>query len=791
MTSIEVNFRPISNPLEPTGVPSWQSCFPGRKFATSIIFLSLIPPAHAGVGGDDFANNLFSDLAPILALFGEQVAKQFLSESMGWADNILFAVAPLGVITGIVSAIRVGGPAWMKAVIGRAREGRAQVELELMSSNSPDVGEMWNGQAIVRVAGTPEVFEVVYTPPDDPAGGLRKGDSSAYDPSIHIDTLGDRNIFFERPSSDQRISEDRQEIAFDDDIELLPLLPDSEDHHQQAGPPNISLNARGKLVTGREKWCWALFGIAVQLIVLIYGGSISYHPSWKFHFLKNDLAPSTQSFVFTAVGTVSLCFGMLICSYVVETATTEEEWVLKDPDREVQVAWVQKGGTVNDQVFEPYVILGHQDQRVIKTSQRCDRKTGIQLAYWVLLATFISIIGFVIQFIGLRGMHWSATIVQLGATGLMTIVRSFVRRRMSREPTATKAVEGRELDCMARRIGRCAAWKVVSEPGEQSPPVDDRTPVDDRGLANRVLQIRKHLEDLSHWPTDVQTTADSLCTAMERTMNYIYASKDIVLGQDFLEQPELSWHLTVRTTPEVKASPPEVTWVHRLFSRNSTNSETPGLSNDPACYGGLTFKIRRLRHLGVWEPWRIDEDTRCEIKAALSLWMLRLREEEVHFGAAGASYGEENLRAGVAKNVKVFGVWHEVDARLWIGSQGVDIRVGYPGDISKEENIPIYRFIGKLKHLEHLGPPFVAVIQSTSMQSLFAQQMFSNFFSAIVPFIDTISGSTDFFEDTQTGSLIRGLQNSEVTRLTEIVCETGLGTRQEVLMSELSEFLSF
>jgi hypothetical protein len=33
--------------------------------------------------GNDFANNLFSDLAPLLTLFGEQVTKQFLSMSMG------------------------------------------------------------------------------------------------------------------------------------------------------------------------------------------------------------------------------------------------------------------------------------------------------------------------------------------------------------------------------------------------------------------------------------------------------------------------------------------------------------------------------------------------------------------------------------------------------------------------------------------------------------------------------------------------------------------------------------
>ena len=64
---------------------------------------------------------------------------------MGWADNILFAMAPLGVITAIVGAIRVAGPPILKALVGRARENGAAAEVDLMSSTSHDVCELWNG----------------------------------------------------------------------------------------------------------------------------------------------------------------------------------------------------------------------------------------------------------------------------------------------------------------------------------------------------------------------------------------------------------------------------------------------------------------------------------------------------------------------------------------------------------------------------------------------------------------------------------------------------------------------
>lgn len=127
------------------------------------IFLATSFVHHAAAAtGEDFSNNLLSDLAPILSLFGEQVAKEFMSQSMGWADNVMFAMAPLGIITAIVAAIRVGGPIWLKAVIGRARENNAAAEVELMSSTSHDVCELWNGQSIVRLMGSPPILEIIY-----------------------------------------------------------------------------------------------------------------------------------------------------------------------------------------------------------------------------------------------------------------------------------------------------------------------------------------------------------------------------------------------------------------------------------------------------------------------------------------------------------------------------------------------------------------------------------------------------------------------------------------------------
>ena len=71
------------------------------------------------IDANNFANNAFTDFAPLLTLFGDEVTKQFLATSMGFADVVLLGIAPIGLMTIIMSAIRVGGSRLMKSFIGR------------------------------------------------------------------------------------------------------------------------------------------------------------------------------------------------------------------------------------------------------------------------------------------------------------------------------------------------------------------------------------------------------------------------------------------------------------------------------------------------------------------------------------------------------------------------------------------------------------------------------------------------------------------------------------------------
>lgn len=87
-------------------------------------------------------------------------------------------MAPIGVITAIVSAVRVYGSPSLRAFIGRAKEGQGNIEAELLSSTSCDVCELFNNGGIARVIGRPKILEFVYDP-DAPAGEFQSPHGTA------------------------------------------------------------------------------------------------------------------------------------------------------------------------------------------------------------------------------------------------------------------------------------------------------------------------------------------------------------------------------------------------------------------------------------------------------------------------------------------------------------------------------------------------------------------------------------------------------------------------------------
>ncbi|KAI5789470.1 hypothetical protein FPQ18DRAFT_261562, partial [Pyronema domesticum] len=372
--------------------------------------------------GGNTINNLFSELMQILVLFGESFAKQFLSESTSLWDCIVFACAPLGIGTAIDGCIRVGGPTWLRAVIGRARENRAAAEIEFMSSTSNEVGESFNGQSIVRTLGKPQITQLIYV--------------EEHNDGKHRDTDGS----------------DTENANSNESNELSPRTkPPQERLNYEA--PNTSLNIHG----GSKKIdliLASLCGLLLQFGMVVFSGFTVYHPLFKSRFKKNGKDVAVYAYPTMAAGTVILFTGLLVCCIVIDRSTKEIRWVLKSDDvgsngqptakkskKNLRIFWLQKSHTTSDQEFDSFVLFAPDPTTEILTSRRLENDLFETLKRKItgppFLATFGTVLassGYLIQSQGLRGLHWSSSIAQLVAVFFMTLIRAWVRRELVKQP---------------------------------------------------------------------------------------------------------------------------------------------------------------------------------------------------------------------------------------------------------------------------------------------------------------------------------------------------------------------
>lgn len=278
-----------------------------------------------------------------------------------------------------------------------------------------------------------------------------------------------------------------------------------------AAAPNISINLHGGS-SRMELLLGAIFGVLVQLAVLIFSGCTVYHPTYKEGFKKDGEEVESYAYPLFAVGTVILSVGMLICAAVIERSTTEDEWSINtgtdsdDHGFKARILWLQKSHVVSDQTFNSFVIFANQPRKTILSSRRTmepefnilpvlysgpgDTRNvfkalkhwwfrythrfasgGAEL--WTLLGTLISLAGFVCQFQGMRGLNWVTSVSQLIAIAIMTLIRAWVRRGLIAKPLATEALDEHEMDWLAIQI--CGARKGGDGRGDDFWPVKRAT----------------------------------------------------------------------------------------------------------------------------------------------------------------------------------------------------------------------------------------------------------------------------------------------------------------------------
>ncbi|KAK2759885.1 hypothetical protein FQN54_002619 [Arachnomyces sp. PD_36] len=777
----------------------------------------LVEPV-ASDSGDDFSNNLFSDLAPVLQLFGEQVAKQFISQSMGWADHITFSMAPLGIITIVIGAIRVAGPTWLKMIIGRARENKAVAEVELMSSTSHEVSEIWNGQALIRTMGMPPIQEMIFFPRRRKEGDfglqtLEEAKSMGYlqGDELIASRVNKNSTGVQR----QRCFTDKgghSSMALDEDPEEAaiskPRIPTSA--------PNIFLNIQPRR-NRVDLHTTAIIGIVLQLAVLVFAGMTTYYPPWKLQ--KDGGEIDGYAFPLTAAGTLTLVAGVLICSFVIEQSSKEVDWEANREDcKGARIVWLQRHGVVNDQLFESFAIFARGKRSSVLTSRRIetsasatdsrsmpgggDGKIPSRLSNLVVVGTLISLIGFVIQFTGLRAMNWSTAIMQLAATLVMAGLRSWVRRDLAEPPITIKIPSDYEVDWLATRLARCQQdnwpdddesfqnfqhgdweWSIVKgadTTGEFNRKCEDGAS-DGEYLAQRVMKVREHLGQLCRWTGPASELAVSVAKSIEDTMNIRFPGEDC---------STFTWSLKVK----IKANTGQEQSVH--------------------------FTVRRDERLWVANA--------TELEAALSLWLFATHEEEERQKIKEESKPNKDwlrreemavkkqcmrlLCERTTQSVRDFSWWVPGGASQLLSVRQLDSSQSRiccdPAAVVEFDNFRIVENPGcKVQSKSARGTTgyqsevsefgtgtpgrssqvddqFLAVTSNDTLAVVLARNLFSSFISAIADKIHPIGGNTTVSPvdptDTDPGAWKSlKLENSVLYQMAQAAERAGLGTLQE------------
>ncbi|UKZ57383.1 hypothetical protein TrVGV298_011238, partial [Trichoderma virens] len=528
-------------------------------------------------GGDDFANNLASDLGPIIALFGERVVMQFMSQAMGITDCILLAVAPIGAITTVISAIRVAGPPWLKSFIGRARENLSAAEIDVMSSTSKEACELWNGHSVIRCPGSADIYQFICLLPKGRDTG--KTDESAKN-SVMISTVhsirrrdtgktesgktDSGKTDSEQTDSDKAGSgngdSDTQQDS-DKDAKDIIVVVDSDD-----SAPNLLLNCHDR-VERREIYLAATLGVILQLGALIYFAFITYHQPIKDQFLKDGRRVVEYAFPCAAGGTLLLVLGLFMCAWVVEKSTTETCYEAKH--HRMFIVWLQKHHTLSDQVFRPFAIYPTTERKYITMSRRnitslkqdnsgsdhpqTSLGEGITNAqtsnkHIAFFGSLISLVGFISQFIGMRGLNWTASVVQLGITIVVTVLRVIVRRGLGKSPNRTPLISKTELDWFALSFGDLTTapwamlddksknenkkkarkhnhfpkWRVCTGDKQAYLPLrttDDSSRSEKKSKVHEMMIARQELKKISNWKSPVAEEAARLSAAIEAVVH--------------------------------------------------------------------------------------------------------------------------------------------------------------------------------------------------------------------------------------------------------------------------------
>ncbi len=455
-------------------------------------------------------------------------------------------------------------------------------------------------------------------------------------------------------------------------------------------------------------------------------------------------------------GSVSLSLGMFLCAFLIERSSSESYLYSTKPSK---IYWLQPGRqSIGDQDFGAFLAVDEgpysSTTRHLTYTKSVRGTTPKGRRPFLIFTIFLTATGFIAQFVGLRGLHPSVIVADVGSTLLMAVVRTLLRtkrigsegNRFSKEDREVFSHNQQELDCFAYQLENVESFRLVSSPvhhtarsrsGSCSTDGSSQTPIHTSGLGARLIQTRAQLAKLTscsrHPSMDwddlpIRKVAQDLASTIEMTMEVVARWKEV----------------------------PSSTCSFELSFACQHNHKSMGSPLE-------TYSITLTRSDDTLQ-WNIDEN---ELEAILGLWTFSLLKSDPKWlqKGLGRAVGLTKAEASAEATDLYFHKWiYRQREAMMVSSKMISFSeqsFGYYSD-SRPDSKEI-----------------LVVKTENSLEVMAAQDIYIQFLMSILAGIKSLSGEVDILPVPQTGFLA---QSADVDELVNCFQSGNLGSREDALL---------
>ena len=608
---------------------------------------------------------------------------------------------------------------------------------------SETTAELFNAGGISRVFGRPRILEIIaWEDDDDPK-----------EKSLAIGSLRDalrRKAWYSK----------YDDVGIEDyDLPALDI-------------PSLSLNKGIKRRGQVWFYCAAVLGCLLQTTVIIFASfTVFIKPA---DFQHNDKPVPGYAFPFFILGTALLSTGMFLCAFIIERSSKEYYFYAAKPSK---IYWLQPGRqNVGDQVFGAFMGVNEggysqltKDLTYIKSTKSSKYTENMTV---LILTISLTGIGFVIQFVGLRGLHPSVIMAQMGATLIMSIVRTCLRTKridakenqLSSKERDLTSHNQQELDCFAFHLENIESFELLSRGANDL--------IDSQYTFDSETTLVGDSSEYTAQQTNIirtRTRLAELTSGISKPPNMVWNDLPIRrIAQNLARTIEMTMDLLSTWEPK-----PGRIFHFKLGFRYQPFNQEPAEPMDDgsirlACFHAsrpiLDYHTIRLQRSDDNLRWKLNEK---ELEAILGLWTWSLLKSDENWlqKGLGRLIGLDEAEARTENADLYFHKWiyRQTEARM-VPSKMIHPATHLFGFYS--DDLPDNKEV-------------LVVKTQNGLENMAAQDIYIRFFDAICGDLDHLGGTVDVLPGSQ------GTFFAQSNRVDEIVAcfESGkLGSREDALL---------